>query len=59
MLMLHGDFDQCYAKIKEDALDRDCSILIFVSTDVDSICSAKILLVTPLALFTSLHLQHS
>jgi len=35
---------RCYEDIKREALERDCSILIFVALDVDSVCAAKILL---------------
>jgi len=46
MFVLEDKFDECYAKIKNDALERDCSILIFTATDVDSICSTKVFLVS-------------
>mmetsp|Transcript_27344 Transcript_27344/g.71666 ORF Transcript_27344/g.71666 Transcript_27344/m.71666 type:complete len:588 (-) Transcript_27344:104-1867(-) len=38
-----GEFDTAYKRIKQDALKGDCTVIIFVAPDTDSICACWIL----------------
>lgn len=42
MFVTADDFRDTYTRIKERALQRDCSVLIFVSHDADAVCAARV-----------------
>ena len=37
-----SDLTEVYNQIRQDSLDKGCSVLIYVSGDVDAICACKI-----------------
>jgi len=40
------NFEKIYIKIRQDAIENNSSVLIFVAPSADSICAAKVLLVS-------------
>ncbi len=43
MFVVADEFAAVYRRIKERALQRDCSVAIFVAADVDAACAARII----------------
>eukprot|EP00040_Diaphanoeca_grandis_P012371 m.62716 g.62716 ORF g.62716 m.62716 type:complete len:589 (-) comp23192_c0_seq1:164-1930(-) len=43
MFVSVGEFDVAYKRIKQDSLKGDCTVLIFVAPDTDSVCACSIL----------------
>eukprot|EP00041_Stephanoeca_diplocostata_P020331 m.453060 g.453060 ORF g.453060 m.453060 type:complete len:591 (+) comp21546_c0_seq1:237-2009(+) len=43
MFIAAGEFDKAYKRIKEDALKGDCTVMIFVAPNTDSLCACWIL----------------
>ena len=40
------NFEKIYIKIRQDSIENNSSVLIFVSPSADSICATKVLLVS-------------
>jgi len=43
MFVSVGEFDVAYKRMKKDSLKGDCTVLIFVAPDTDSVCACSIL----------------